>query len=100
MAVSEVIGRKFGQSFAGRTLGPTDPGFAEARAAAIWNGDITRQPALIIQPTTDEQVTQAVRFARSEGAELTVRGGGHGFAGNATADGAVMIDLSGWGAFE
>jgi FAD/FMN-containing dehydrogenase len=84
----------FARSFTGSALCPSDPGFAEARAAAVWNGAITRQPGLIVQPTTNEQVAKAVLFAGDEGAELTVRGGGHGFAGNTVADGAVMIDLS------
>jgi FAD/FMN-containing dehydrogenase len=81
-------------SLAGITLRPDDAGFADARAAAVWNGDITRHPALIIQPTSSAQVADAVAFVRAQGADLTVRGGGHSFAGNAVADGAVMIDLS------
>jgi FAD/FMN-containing dehydrogenase len=35
-----------------------------------------------------------VTAIRSEGVDLTVRGGGHSGAGNAVAEGAVMIDLS------
>src|SRR3954470_8927266 len=81
-------------SLAGVTLRPDDPGFADARAAAVWNGDITRQPALIVAPTSSAQVADALAFARAHGVDLTVRGGGHSFAGNAVADGAVMIDLS------
>ena len=81
-------------SLAGITLRPDDAGFADARAAAVWNGDITRHPALIMQPTSSAQVADAVAFVRAQGADLTVRGGGHSFAGNAVADGAVMIDLS------
>jgi FAD/FMN-containing dehydrogenase len=81
-------------SLAGITLRPADPGFAEARAAAVWNGDITREPALIVQPTSSAQVADVLAFARAQGADVTVRGGGHSFAGNAVADGAIMIDLS------
>lgn len=81
-------------SLAGITLRPRDTGFADARAAAVWNGDIDRQPALIVQPTSSAQVADVLAFARAQGADLTVRGGGHSFAGNAVADGAIMIDLS------
>lgn len=81
-------------SLAGITLRPTDAEFAGARAAAVWNGDVDRQPALIVQPTSADEVAAALAFARSQGADLTVRGGGHSFAGNAVADGAIMIDLS------
>jgi FAD/FMN-containing dehydrogenase len=86
--------RQLPDSLAGRTLRPGDAGFADARAAAVWNGDITRQPALIVQPTSSAEVADALAFARAQGADLTVRGGGHSFAGNAVADGAIMIDLS------
>jgi FAD/FMN-containing dehydrogenase len=79
---------------AGLVLRPEDSGFAEARAAAVWNGDVDRQPALIVQPESSAQVADVLAFARARGAEVTVRGGGHSFAGNAVADGAIMIDLS------
>jgi hypothetical protein len=36
---------RFVRSFPGEVLRPTDAGFARARAEAIWNGAITRQPA-------------------------------------------------------
>jgi hypothetical protein len=39
-------------------------------------------------------VGQAIALARREGLELTVRGGGHNFAGSAVCDDGVMIDLS------
>jgi FAD/FMN-containing dehydrogenase len=39
-------------------------------------------------------VATAISFARAEGLDFTVRGGGHNYAGHAVADGAVMIDLS------
>jgi len=80
--------------FSGEVLVPDDAGFIEARAAAIWNGDITRQPAAIARPRTSDDVLAAVTFARAEGIDITVRGGGHAFAGHAVADGALMIDLS------
>lgn len=84
----------FTRSFSGEVLRPRDAGFAAARAEAIWNGAITRQPALIVRPTSTEQVVEAIAFVRESGAELTVRGGGHSAAGSSVAEGAVMIDLS------
>ena len=78
----------------GQLLLPDDAEFAAARAAAIWNGDITRQPAAIVRAQSTEDVVAAVDWTRAEGLDLTVRGGGHAFAGHAVADGAVMVDLS------
>jgi FAD/FMN-containing dehydrogenase len=84
----------FARSFPGEMLRPADPAFARARAEAIWNGAITRQPALIVRPTSTEDVVRVVALIRDTGTDMTVRGGGHNGAGNAVADGAVMIDLS------
>ena len=39
-------------------------------------------------------VVDSVNFARENGFEVAVRGGGHNIAGKATTDGGVMIDLS------
>jgi FAD/FMN-containing dehydrogenase len=79
---------------AGEVLTPDDDGFETARAEAIWNGDIRRRPAAIVRPTSVDDVASAVAVLRSRGVDLTVRGGGHSGAGNAVAEGAVMIDLS------
>jgi FAD/FMN-containing dehydrogenase len=85
---------RFVRSFPGEVLRPTDAGFARARAEAIWNGAITRQPALIVRPASTGEVASAVSSIREAGADMTVRGGGHSPAGSSVADGAVMIDLS------
>jgi FAD/FMN-containing dehydrogenase len=82
------------RTVAGEVLTPADGGFAQARADAIWNGDIRREPAAIVRPTSAEDVARVLAALRAEGVELTVRGGGHSGAGNAVAEGAVMIDLS------
>jgi FAD/FMN-containing dehydrogenase len=39
-------------------------------------------------------VAEAIELARKEELELTVRGGGHNFAGLAVSDDGLMIDLS------
>src|SRR4051794_9267274 len=82
------------RTVAGEVLTPADDGFGQARAEAIWNADITRQPAAIVRPTSAEDVARIVTTPRAEGVDLTVRGGGHSGAGHAVAEGAIMIDLS------
>src|SRR5829696_2546441 len=81
-------------TFGGEVLAPTDAGFAQALAEALWNGDITHRPALITRPTSNEAVAAAIAFARAQGLDLSVRGGGHGYAGKAVVDGGVVLDLS------
>ncbi len=62
---------------AGHVLWPGDEGFVVARAAAVWDGAITRQQAVIAQAATAQEVVSVVAFARQPGVDLTVRGGGH-----------------------
>src|SRR5439155_8348835 len=60
----------------------------------VHNGLIDRSPALIARCRNTADVADAVRFARAEGLDISVRGGGHNVAGRAVADGALMIDLA------
>jgi FAD/FMN-containing dehydrogenase len=76
----------------GRLLDASDAAYDETRA--IWNGMIDRRPGLIIRCLTTTDVVSAVRFARDNDLLVSVRGGGHGIAGNAVCDGGLMIDLS------
>lgn len=69
-----------------------EDGFADA--VNIWNGAITRRPSVVVRAVSTADVTAALAFAREQSLEVSVRGGGHGFAGFAITDGGVMIDLS------
>jgi FAD binding domain/Berberine and berberine like len=82
----------FGKGFGGEVLRPGEPGYEEARR--VWNGDIDRRPALIARCATPGQVAEAIGSAGAIELELSVRGGGHNFAGLAVCDDGVMIDLS------
>ncbi len=79
-------------SFSGELLRPEVTGYEEARR--VYNGLIDRRPALIARPLETADVAAAVAFARESDLEISIRGGGHGVAGRAVADGALMIDLS------
>jgi len=81
----------FRERFGGDVLVPGDPGYDDARS--VWNGDIDRRPAVIASCSTADQVAEAIRFARAEGLEIAVRGGGHSFAGFSVCDGGLMIHL-------
>jgi len=76
----------------GSVLVPDDPGYEEARR--IWNAMIDRRPAVIAQCVQADDVPPVIRFARKNGLELSIRGGGHNIAGNALCDNGVTIDFS------
>ena len=78
--------------FSGQLIEATDADFDTARS--VWNGDIDRRPSVIARCSSAEDVAAAIAHARGQGLDLTVRGGGHSYAGHAVADGALMVDLS------
>jgi FAD/FMN-containing dehydrogenase len=94
-AVAQVLGSDidaFRTGFAGIVLTEHDEGYDAARS--LWNGAIDRRPAAIARCSDASQVAAAIAFARDSEMEISVRGGGHNFAGFAASDGALMIDLS------
>ena len=76
----------------GSVLVPDDPGYEEARQ--VWNAMIDRRPAVIVQCAQADDVPPVIGFARKNGLQLSIRGGGHHIAGNALCDNGVMIDFS------
>jgi FAD/FMN-containing dehydrogenase len=78
--------------FRGEVLTADEEGYDAARA--LWNGMIDKRPTVILRAAGVADVIDGVTFARDRGLPVAVRGGGHGVAGNALADGAVVIDLS------
>jgi FAD/FMN-containing dehydrogenase len=73
-------------------LRPSDASYDEIRR--IHNGLIDKRPSLIARCRTTTDVAAAVGLGRSEGLEISVRGGGHNVAGTAVTNGGLMIDLS------
>jgi FAD/FMN-containing dehydrogenase len=76
----------------GGVLTAADAGYDEARK--VWNATVDRRPALIVRCLGESDVQAAVRFAAARQMLLSVRGGGHHIAGNAVAEGGLMVDLS------
>ena len=83
----------FTAQISGGVLGATDAAYDDARK--VWNGTVDRRPALIARCLTEGDVQAAVRFAGEHRMLLSVRGGGHHIAGNAVAEGGLMLDMSG-----
>jgi FAD/FMN-containing dehydrogenase len=76
----------------GPLLAAGDDGWDEA--ILIWNAMVATTPALVVKPTSVEDVVAAVRFASDHGLLLSVKGGGHNIAGTALADGGLTLDMS------
>jgi FAD/FMN-containing dehydrogenase len=76
----------------GPIVGPEDAGYEDART--VWNAMIDRRPALVVRCLGVADVIASVQFARTHDLLLCIKGGGHNIAGLATADGALMLDMS------
>ncbi|MFE0474978.1 FAD-binding oxidoreductase [Streptomyces sp. NPDC058947] len=61
---------------------------------SIWNGAVPARPGVIVRCADQADVQAAVRAARTHEVPLTVRGGGHDWAGRALSDGGLTLDLS------
>ena len=79
-------------SFRGQLIRPGDPTYDEHRK--VWNGSISRFPALVARCIGVADVIAAVRYAKETGLLVAVRGGGHSFPGVSVCDGGIVIDLS------
>lgn len=78
------------RDFGGDIIEPGGAEYESASRTVLAAGN----PAYVLRPASAGDVQAAVRFAARTGLVLSVRGGGHGFAGFGTNDGGVVIDLS------
>ena len=76
----------------GKVSRPGEAGYDEA--VNIWNHAVERRPAIVASCMSSSDVAAALAFAQREGLEVSVRGGGHNYAGFALSDDGLMIDLT------
>ena len=84
--------RRLGGQLPGRTSRPGDDRYAAA--TAIWAKPVGLMPRMVVHCRTMADIQLAIAAAHSAGLDLSVRGGGHDWAGRALCDGLVL-DLSG-----
>jgi UDP-N-acetylenolpyruvoylglucosamine reductase len=63
-------------------------------ARMVHNGMIDKRPAVVIRVMNAGDVMTTVNYARDNGLDLSIRGGGHSGPGLGTNDGGVVIDFS------
>ncbi len=76
----------------GNVLTPGDEAYERVRAP--YNAMQIDRPALIVQCSGTADVVDTVNFARANGLEVAVRGGGHSVAGLSSSNGGMLIDLA------
>jgi FAD/FMN-containing dehydrogenase len=84
--------QELAESLRGDVLRDGDAGYDEARTG--WNAIFHEaKPDLVVRCAGAADVIAAVRFARSAGLDVAVKGGGHSIPGFSTIDGGMLIDL-------
>jgi hypothetical protein len=64
------------------------------KAIALDNGRINKAPKLVVHATCLQDVVDSVRYAKAHNYILSVKAGGHSYAGYCLNDGGVVLDLS------
>jgi FAD/FMN-containing dehydrogenase len=77
----------------GEVLLPQDVAYDDTRR--IFNAMIDHRPALIARCAGAADIVTCVEFARAQGLEVSMRGGGHNVSGKAVCHAGLMIDLAG-----
>ncbi len=76
--------------------GLSEPGDAAyAEACTLFNTMIEKRPRFVAHCSAPDDVVAALAFARDNGFEIAVRGGGHSVAGKALCDGGLVLDVRG-----
>ncbi|MEI9887858.1 MAG: FAD-binding oxidoreductase [Rhizomicrobium sp.] len=84
--------RRLSHTMQDRIIRSGDERYEAART--VWNGAVDHRPALIVCCETAADIQAAVRVARANGLALSVRGGGHDWAGRSVRQDALVVDLS------
>jgi FAD/FMN-containing dehydrogenase len=90
-AHSSRTGERLRERMRGTVLSPGDAGYDEARM--VWNARFDRRPAAIALCSTEGDVQAALAVARESGLPVSVRGGGHDYAGYGVCDDGLVIDV-------
>lgn len=83
---------ELGDLVRGEVIDEEGADYEEARK--VHNGMIDKRPAVIVRAANAGDVMTTVNYARDNGHDLSVRGGGHSGPGFGTNDGGVVLDLS------
>ncbi|HEY9423797.1 MAG TPA: LLM class flavin-dependent oxidoreductase, partial [Microterricola sp.] len=77
-------------SLAKGAVEPGDASYSQLRHSYSYRGE----PGLVLRPGSSAEVAEALVFARSQNAPLSIRSGGHGISSKSTNTGGIVIDLA------
>ena len=83
---------KLAPLFDGQVILPRDRRYIDA--IKVWNRAIRKTPAAVVRCAGKDDIIRAIEVAHRAQLPISVRAGGHGYAGHAVCDGGLVIDLS------
>src|SRR5919206_1294282 len=87
--------QSFQERISGTVFHRGDSDYEQARRAPGWNEiKPERYPDLIVQVASEDDVIEAVNFARARHTKIGIRGGGHNWCAAALLEGGILLDLS------
>ena len=93
LSIESAAVTELADSLDGHLFLQADEGYDAAKL--VWNGMFDhKQPSMVVQCTSTDDVVNAVTFARERDLLVSVKCGGHSMPGKSTSDGGMMIDLS------
>ena len=92
ISVGEDVAAALRERHRGDVIDPAHPSYDEARQ--LYNAMIDKRPAVIARAVDAADVIASVDFARENGIDLAIRGGGHNGPGLGSVDDGLVIDLS------
>jgi FAD/FMN-containing dehydrogenase len=84
----------FVRGLSGTVFRPGDPQYERLRKN--YAAKYAARPALVVHAANQHDIQSTVRFASSNHLPLAVRCGGHSYAGYASCDGGMVLDMSGF----
>jgi hypothetical protein len=91
--ISENLIVQLQKDFDGKVITSNDADYDQVRS--VFYGWVSKRPGAIVKVAGAEDVQSVVNFARDNGIELAVRGGGHSIAGHSISEGGIVMDMSG-----
>jgi len=82
--------RSFKNSFTGIVAEEGDEHYDIRR----WADNASRKAKYVTYPEDSADVAKAILYAKAEGLDLAVRGGGHSTSGASSSEGGLVVDLS------
>jgi FAD/FMN-containing dehydrogenase len=86
---------KLCRTISGRVVQSADSDFKSVLDSMVWNEiKPDRSPDVIVTVKNEQDVVEAINFARENGLKVVVHGGGHTWCGLSVRNGGMIIDLA------